>query len=471
MVAGFLRVSSSFACFLCALAVMALSIPALAEEPVIPDDQLETPVQIWQRCQETLLPLNFEIQKDEIVLSDTRPDMKLRRVEVKFYSQELEGKKWAHPCVVYMPADKSITHDPDRLGKCVIVGQRTRDGLATGPWRPSFLGNYGEPIAAETGYPTMICPHPGEYDEAPGRELSIGFLGGRWAKTRDNIDHPHTRLAIIYLRALDVMAEVLDVDKEQIRAIIGGHSKRAPCAHGAATMDPRIVGVVYMGNESTWTEEHMTYPERMLFPPFAERYTKAKTLYIGGLNEDGYTMYNINQIVGLTGLDWTIAMLPNYRHASMSEKHFMDWKMWTAHCFEGRAVTKISDLAYEEKGDDFEWAGRQYGAGGGTLFRCKIDTPNKIIQAKVWYVYCDDEPYWRDLVWYPEFMIPQDDGTWAGYVKGRLPDAWIVEVKDIASGRAGYVTSLPQDITGKQTMRRISKGSRSRNWTPITTRR
>ena len=88
---------------------------AQADEPAIPDDQLETPAQIWQRCQETLLPFNFEIQKDEIVPSDTRPEMKLRRVEVKFYSQELDGKKWGHPCVVYMPADKSITVRPTGL--------------------------------------------------------------------------------------------------------------------------------------------------------------------------------------------------------------------------------------------------------------------------------------------------------------------------------------------------------------------
>ncbi|NQT15681.1 MAG: hypothetical protein HQ582_23190 [Planctomycetes bacterium] len=441
-----------------------------AEEQVVPDDALETPAQTWQRCQETLLPFNYEIQKDEIVPSDTRPTMKLRRVEVKFYSQELNGQKWGHPCVVYMPADEAITSSPDRLGKCVIVGQRGWDGLATGPWRPAFLGNYGEPIAAETGYPTMICPHPGEYDETPGKELSIGFLRDRWAKTRDNVDHSHIRLAIIYLRALDVMAEVMGVEKGQVRAIIGGHSKRATCAHCAATADPRILGVVYMGNESTWSERHLTYPERALFPPVAERYTSVKTLYIGGTNEDGYTMYNINRIISLTGLDWTVAMVPNYRHASMSEKHFINWKMWTAHCFEERPVTRVSDLVYEEKDEDFEWGGRQYGAGGGTLFECKIDTPNKIIQAKVWYVYCDDEPYWRDLVWYPEFMIEESDGVWAGYVKGRLPDAWLVEVKDIAHGRPGYVTSLPQDITGKQTMRRISRGSRSRNWTPITTR-
>ena len=404
------------------IAVLQISIAAAAAEASIPDDKLETPAEIWQRCRETLLPLEIEIQKDEIVQSDTRPEMKLRRVEVKFYSQELEGRKWGHPCVVFMPADKSVTHSPERIGKCVIVGQRGWDGLATGPWRSAFLGNYGESIAAQTGYPTMICPHPGEYDDAPGKELSIGFLGDRWAKTRDGVDHSHFRLAIIYLRALDVMAEVMGVEKERVRAVVGGHSKRATCAHCAATIDPRIVGVVYMGNESAWEERHLTYPERALFPPFAERYTRAKTLYIGGTNEDGYTMYNINHIVGLTGLEWTIAMLPNYRHASMSEKHFINWKMWTAHCFEGRPVTRIAHLAHREQDEEFEWGGRRYGAGGGTLFACKIDTPNKIIQAKVWYVYCDDEPYWRDLTWYPEFMVRQPDGTWAGYVKGRLAE-------------------------------------------------
>jgi hypothetical protein len=177
-------------------------------------------------------------------------------------------------------------------------------------------------------------------------------------------------------------------------------------------------------------------------------------------------MFSINRMQERMGGKWTIEMVPNYRHASMSEKHFLDWQMWVAHCFEGRPITRITGLSLEEKGPDFEWGGRNYGAGGGTLFRCKLDTPNKIIQAKVWYVYCDDVPYWRDLMWYPEFMVPQPDGTWAGYVKGKLPDAWMVEVKDTAGGFAGYVTSLPQNLTGKETRRRESHGSRSRNWAP-----
>ena len=33
---------------------------------------------------------------------------------------------------------------------------------------------------------------------------------------------------------------------------------------------------------------------------------------------------------------------------------------------------------------------------------------------------------------------------------GEIPEAWLVEVKDIGSGALGYETSLPQDITGKR---------------------
>jgi len=440
----------------------------LAAEPATPDDQLESPAQIWKRWAKTMLPFNYSIEKDEIVESDSCPGMKLRRIEVKFYTLELENKrKWGHPCVVFLPADEKWLKSKDRLGKCVIVGQRSWDGLATGPWRNSFLGNYGEPIAAQTGYPTMIAPVPGEYDGEDGREISIGFLRNRLRKSGDPMDHTHFALASAYVRALDVMAAILDVEGKDIQAVIGGHSKRATSAHVAAAIDSRIRGVVYMGNESFAGDRNRTSPYRMLYAPFSHgRYTNAKCIYLGATNEDGYTMFNVNLMLDSTRPPWALTYVPNYRHGSQSEKHFIVWKMWVKHVFDGRPITKITDLSHEEKGPDFEWGGRNYGAGGGTLFKCKIDTPDKIIQAKVWYVYNDDVPYWRDLMWYPEFMVPVGNGTWAGYVKGKLPDAWMVEVKDIADGFPGYICSLPQDITHLPRERKTSRGSRSRNWAP-----
>jgi hypothetical protein len=316
----------------------------------------------------------------------------------------------------------------------------------------------------------MILPSPGEYDGENGREISIGILNRNLRGTHDVMEHPHLVLASIYVRALDVMAEVMKVERKEIRAVIGGHSKRATCAHTAATIDQRIRGVVYMGNESAWSEADLKGPDRAVYPPFAHgRYTDAECIYLGATNEDGYTMFNVNLILDKMNPPWALEYVPNYRHASQSEQHFIVWKMWVAHVFDGRALTKITDLSYAKKDADFEWGGRKYGAGGGTLFKCKIDSPNKIIQAQVWYVYNDDVPTWRDLMWYPEYMVPQGDGTWAGYVTGKLPDAWLVEVKDTARGFPGYVSSLPQDITHLPRARRDSHGSRSRNWAPLAT--
>jgi hypothetical protein len=63
-------------------------------------------------------------------------------------------------------------------------------------------------------------------------------------------------------------------------------------------------------------------------------------------------------------------------------------------------------------------------------------------------------------------MEPKEGNLYEGYVEGKLPDAWLVEVKDIASGFAGYISSLPQDITHKPTKERLSRGSKSRRWEP-----
>ncbi|MBN1816205.1 MAG: DUF2961 domain-containing protein [Sedimentisphaerales bacterium] len=423
-----------------------------------------TPQRLWQDFQSTLPDLELSIEKDEVVRSDSNPRITLRRVELKFYSQQLEGKKWGHPCVVFIPIHSIGDETPRQTGKIVIVGQRSWDGLSTGPWRNPFLGNYGEPIAALSGYPTMVCPVPGEYDDSPGKEISIAFLRQYGNKTEQTTSHNYFRLAIPYLRALDVMAQLLHIEKDRIRAVIGGHSKRATSALTAAAIDPdRIIGLVYMGNESTW-DGMLESPWRAVCPACTKDWIKAKVLYLGATNEDGYRMYNINRMQQIMEGQWTIEYIPNYRHASMSEKHFLDWRMWIAHVFENRPISAISDLSYREVMEDFAWGGRTGHAG--TVFRARIPSPNKIIQVKVWYVYNDDEPYWRDLVWYPEFMVRTEGDYYEGFVRGRLPDAWLVEVKDIAGGVAGYVSSLPQDITGKKTETKPSRGSRSRLWTP-----
>ena len=398
--------------------------------------------QLWERCQETLPPFSYTVVKDEIVQSNTDIRQRLRRIEVRFTSQIVGQwmRRMQHTGIIYMPSDPKIYNSPERKGKVVVVANRYGDTL--------MVDNYGEPIAARTGYPTMVLPIPGEYDGHDGESSWIYFLRSQLLDTKDPMDHKYFRLAIPYISALDVFSGILEEDN--IKAVIGGHSKRAPSAFNAAAMDTeRIAGVIYMGNESTYSNYENSIHQG-ISPFYSQKYVKCPVFYIGATNEDGYEMFNISKLqAGMTN-PWTIEYIPNYRHATNSEKQPLAWMMWISHIFEGRPLTKISDLSYEENPE-------------GTIFRARIDTPNKLIQTKLWYVYCDDVPFWRDLMWYPAFMRKKGD-VYEAFVSGILPDAWLVEVKDTADGFSGYISSLPQDITHKPTKERVSRGWRSRNW-------
>jgi hypothetical protein len=407
--------------------------------------ELETPRQMWQRLQREMPPFSYKIDKDEVVTSDTDPRQQLRRIEVSFRSQTVGvyRRRMDHKAVIYMPADAARNQAKERRGKVVVVSQRYGNQY--------MLGSYAEPIAARTGYPTMVLPVPGEYGGHDGESAWIYFLDSQLNQTKDPVDHNYFRLAIPYLRALDVFAGILG--EKEIRAVIGGHSKRATSAFTAAAMDPeRIAGVVYMGNESTWDVKDSQNPMRALWPINTSTHVTADVLYLGATNEGGYQMFNINKIVSAMKRPWTIQYTPNYRHDSDSEIQFLDWQMWVSHVFDGRPITQIEDLRYEADAE-------------GTFFRAKITSPNRIVQVRTWYAYTDDE-YWRDIMWYPEDMSLKGD-VYQAYVEGNLPDAWLVEVRDIANGFAGYLSSLPQDITHKPTKRR-SGGGLPRLWAPRT---
>lgn len=406
-----------------------------------------TPQELWERCQRTLPPFSYKILKEEVVPSDTDPALTMKRLEVRFCSQVVGQwrRRMEHTAVIFIPGGARFDQTPDRRGKVVVVSHGYGD--------KAVEGNYGEPIAARTGYPTMVIPIPGEYDGCNGESSWIYFCRTLVQDTKDPINAANFRQAVAYLRALDVFTAVLG--EKRIRAVIGGHSKRAPSAFIAAAMDPeRVSGVVYMGNEGKISPEVADYLKPISLY-YAQNNVRCPVIYIGATNEDGYEMFNINRIQASLERPWTIDYIPNYRHANRSETQFLDWQMWVSHCFEGRPVTRIQELKHVE-------------SEAGTTFQCRIDTPNKIIMAKVWFVYRGNDPLWRDLMWFPVKMERKAGTLFEGYVPGKLPDAWLVEVKDTAMGFPGYVTSLPQDLTHKETKERYSQGSVSRLWQPKT---
>src|SRR4030067_325790 len=93
---------------------------------------------------EALPALSYSIVKDEIVQSDTDPGKNLRRVEVRFISQVIDGAKMGHTGIIFMPPDAQENKNSDRKGKVVVATHNFEDDTIT--------PNYAEPIAARTGY-------------------------------------------------------------------------------------------------------------------------------------------------------------------------------------------------------------------------------------------------------------------------------------------------------------------------------
>ena len=101
------------------LALWTLSSPPAGAGSRQGDEHIETPKMLWQRCLESLPPLQITVEKDQIVDSDSAPGTTLRRLQVKFYSQVIQGKKWGHPCVVFLPVGADPERAPQSRGRIV----------------------------------------------------------------------------------------------------------------------------------------------------------------------------------------------------------------------------------------------------------------------------------------------------------------------------------------------------------------
>ncbi len=404
-------------------------------------DPLPTPRELYERV--PLLPLEYTVESDQVIDSLTDPRERLRRIDVSFTSQIHHGVRMDHKVVIFTPADPSRNDAPERRGKVVVIGTGVGDARA--------IWDHAEPMATRTGYPTMLLDNPGHFDGANGEAEWVHHTSRVGKETQNPTDHNYFVLAIAYLRALDLFQEILGLDT--VKAVIGGHSKRATSAYTAAAIDPdRIAGVVYMGNESVFERMDEDY-RRPISPNRTSALVTCPVLYVGATNEDGYEMFAINHIQEKMIHPWTIEYQPNYHHSFESEKQFVDFRMWVAHVFDGRPITRISEPSHEI-------------TDKGLRMRVRLDAPNQIIQVNFWYAYCDDVPYWRDVMWWPAYGYKLENGVCEAYTDGKIPDAWLVEVRDTAMGYVGYVSSTPQKVTDAPTAVRPTRGWRSRNWEP-----
>ncbi|MEN6428874.1 MAG: PhoPQ-activated protein PqaA family protein [Phycisphaerales bacterium] len=400
------------------------------------------PREIWPLVREDTVPLEWEIRSDEVVTSDTDPAQKLRKVTAHFWSQELAGKKWGHPCVIFTPEDNRRNLTPERLGKVVIVGSPDRD------YFPIHVDKYGEPIAARTGYPTMVLSNPGRYPDGGEIERDIGSLSTLRKQTGKDYYNMNCQLAVVYIQAMNAFQQFLGLD--HLKAVVGGHSKRGRSATVAAAMDPRVASVIIMGNEGVYVTDRIEWHLSFHHAFFQDQVT-VPVFYLGATNEDGYKMFNVNILQERLKRPMTIEMIPNYCHSNFSEIQFMDFAMWVSHVFDGRPVSRISEVSHERQ-------------DGRTVFRAKVESDARVQTVKTWYVYSDD-PAWRDLMWYHLLMHRVGD-YYEAVLYGKIPDAFLIEVGDIARGLPGYVSSTPQKLTDALVVERQSRGSLPRLWEP-----
>jgi hypothetical protein len=381
------------------------------------------PREIYPLVRRDMVPMDLTIDSDETMASDIDPSIKLRKITGRFHSIELEDKKWIHPFVLLMPSDNSVNQTPERQGKTVII---TSPGWAM---YPAHVEMYGLPIATKTGYPTMILASPGVYPDGRDIEGDIAVLTRMRKATGKNYYNMNCQLALVYIQAMNVMEEVLGLDT--VKAVIGGHSKRGRSATVAAAMDPRVAGVVIMGNEGIYRTDRIEW-HLSFHHAFFQEQVNVPILYIGATNEGGYKMFNVNLMQERLERPMTVEMIPNYRHYNFHEKQYIDFMMWVAHVFDSRPITRISELSHEHR------EGRNY-------YRAKVEGDAKIRLVRVWYTFVD-EPGWNRNLWFDWVMEKKGD-HYETSVPGAMPDGYLIEVADIAQGILGYVTSLPQKIS------------------------
>ena len=398
------------------------------------------PRELWPAVMEYAIPTEFKIHSDEVVTSDTDPSKKLRRVTAYFHSQELAGKKWGHPCVIFLPVDENRNLTPQRKGKVVIIGSPGHD------YFPVHVDKYGEPIATRSEYPTMVLSNPGEYPDGSSIERDMRILNKLREETGNNFYNMNCQLAVVYVQAMNVFEQFLGVDN--LKAVVGGHSKRGRSATVAAAVDSRVASPIIMGNEGVYSTDQIQW-HLSFHHAFFQEQVDVPVFYLGATNEDGYRMFNVNIMQERLERPMTVEMIPNYCHSNFSEIQYMDFMMWVAHVHDGRPLTRISEVTHQRQ-------------DGRSVFRAKIEGDAKVQVVRAWYVYSDD-PAWRDLMWYHLLMRKTED-HYEAVLYGKTPDAFMVEVGDTAMGYPGYVSSVPHKLTDAPLIERISRGSLPRLW-------
>ena len=186
------------------------------------------------------------------------PVKKLRKVTAHFYSQELAGKKWGHPCVIFLPADNAANLDAaaqrqgghHRLAAARLLSHPRRQ-VRRADRRADRLSHDG------------ACRIPASTRTARTSNATSASSTRLRKQTGKNYYNMNCQLAVVYIQAMNAFQQFLGLDS--LQAVVGGHSKRGRSATVAAAIDPRVASVDHHGQRGRL--RHRPDPVAPVLPP------------------------------------------------------------------------------------------------------------------------------------------------------------------------------------------------------------
>ncbi len=412
--------------------------------------------------------LQTHIIRDEIVESKARSDKQVRVIELTFVSQEWHGTVWEHPAHIYLPPD----YRPD--GKVGIIGTSAGFFQEVEGTRQTIPGTeldteaeYAEGTALDLGMPIMLFATPADLIFGYEESDLMGYALQEMQKTQDLSWFPYIPIVTSYLRAITVMQSMPDIRAQQ--AVLLGCSKRGYSVCISTGVDPeRVAGVMstcYYGGNILYevatkfasfgpgvrgpTEERMGpgfqpankalkavnspagFLVTMAFDPYIWRdQIKSAYLVALGTNDQFYSLGAPNGMMPELSGDKAFLYIDNMPHTWISPKHLAAWRMWLAHCFQGRQMPTI-EVATELKDAEL-------------VVTARTTSPNQLTAVRLFHAY-NKTLDWRFTTW---TSIPMEtvEGEGAYTASLALKEnenlAWYVEVEDYGTGGPGYISSL-----------------------------
>jgi hypothetical protein len=162
-------------------------------------------------------------------------------------------------------------------------------------------------------------------------------------------------IARSFMRGMTAMGQLEGIEADKF--ILGGCSKRGQATWIAAAADRRVAGIFPVARPGNFphfvqcrlhglsprsgSAETQWWWEQI----YSQRGYEAPAMCMVGTNDEHYEPFTDHGFYPFIEGDKNFCYVANYRHGIGTEVHAKAFRFWTAHCFWGRPVTRLTALA------------------------------------------------------------------------------------------------------------------------------